>query len=219
MAAQHRNWPAGTDSATRHYMRRLLLFTLAMVVVSAVVLRAQVDASRPHWRIGAAPAELHSAISHADLIIASLHDALQRELAAGLAQGGPAFAVKSCHIDVAGVTRRIARRPGITAGRTSDRLRNPASRPPAWAAGLVAADAGRRARDIDGYAVDLGDAVGVLRPIVHQPMCTPCHGPAQQIDSRVRANLAARYPADRAIGFREGELRGWFWVRLPKSHD
>jgi hypothetical protein len=129
------------------------------------------------------------------------------------------LAVQSCHIDVIGVTARVARRAGVTAGRTSDRLRNPANRPPEWAAALVAAAAGRRARDIDGYVVDLGDAVGVLRPIAHQPACTPCHGAAQQIDSRVRANLALRYPTDRAIGFRDGDLRGWFWVRLPKYQE
>jgi hypothetical protein len=200
-------------------MRRPFNVALAVATIIAAVVQAQTDAPRASWRIAAAPAELHDAISRADLIVASLHDALQRELAAGLAEGGPAFAVQSCHIDVIGVTGRIARRPGVTAGRTSDRLRSPTNRPPPWAAALVAAAAGPRARDIDGYAVDLGDAVGVLRPIVHQPTCMPCHGPAQQIDSRVRAALAARYPTDRAIGFREGDLRGWFWVRLPKYQE
>lgn len=102
------------------------------------MLQAQDDAPQPSWRIGAAPAEFHDAITRADLVIAGLHDALQRELAAGLAQGGPPFAVQSCHIDVVGVTARVARRPGVTAGRTSDRLRSPSNRPPAWAAALVA---------------------------------------------------------------------------------
>jgi hypothetical protein len=200
-------------------MRRRLLAVILIAAAVAAVVRAQVDAPPTSWRIGAAPAELHDAISRADMVVAGLHDALQRELAAGLVQGGPAFAVQSCHIDVMGVTARIARRPGVTAGRTSDRLRNPANRPPEWAAALVAAAAGRPARDIDGYVVDLGEAVGVLRPIAHQPACTACHGPAQQIDSRVRASLAVRYPTDRATGFHEGDLRGWFWVRLPKYQE
>jgi hypothetical protein len=200
-------------------MRRPFIVILAVASVIVAVLQAQNEAPPASWRIGAAPADLHDAISRADLVVAGLHDALRRELAAGLTEGGPAFAVQSCHIDVIGVTARVARRPGVTAGRTSDRLRSPNNRPPAWAAALVAAAAGRRARDIDGYVVDLGDAVGVLRPIVHQPMCTPCHGPAQQIDSRVRAALAARYPTDRAVGFRDGDLRGWFWVRLPKYQE
>jgi hypothetical protein len=32
----------------------------------------------------------------------------------------------------------------------------------------------------------------------------------------VRAVLAERYPADRAIGFANGEIRGWYWVEMPK---
>jgi len=32
----------------------------------------------------------------------------------------------------------------------------------------------------------------------------------------VKAELAERYPADRAVGFTEGELRGWFWLELRK---
>ena len=200
-------------------MRRPFIVPFAIATVIAAVVHAQSDAPPAFWRVGAAPAELHDAISRADLIVVGLHDALRRELAAGLAQGGPVFALQSCHIDVIGVTNRIARRDGVTAGRTSDRLRNRANRPPEWAAALVAASAGRRARDIDGYVVDLGDAVGVLRPIAHQPVCTTCHGPANQIDARVRATVAARYPADRAVGFRDGDLRGWFWVRMPKKQE
>ena len=75
------------------------------------------------------------------LVVVSLHDALRRELTHALAQGGPAFAIKACHIDVAGLTRRMGGHGGITAGRTSDRLRNPANAPPAWAASLVAGPA------------------------------------------------------------------------------
>jgi hypothetical protein len=117
---------------------------------------------------------------------------------------------------VVGAIQRLARAEGIAAGRTSDRLRNPANAPRAWAAPLVTANAGRLARDIDGFAVDLGNAVGVLRPIAERPMCASCHGPAAKMAPAVSAALEARYPADRAVGFAEGEIRGWFWVEVPK---
>jgi hypothetical protein len=81
---------------------------------------------------------------------------------------------------------------------------------------LVQADAGRKARDVDGFVADLGNRVGVLRPIVHRPMCNACHGPSERLDAAVRAALQVRYPADRATGFRDGEIRGWFWVELAK---
>lgn len=169
------------------------------------------------WRIADAPTELRYAISRADLIAVSMQGALLQELTNGLEQGGPGLAIKSCHIDVDGITRRIAREEGVAAGRTSDRLRNPTNAPRRWAAPLVAENAGRLARQVDGFAVDLGDAVGVLRPIAHRPMCASCHGPANELDPAVRAALHDRYPVDRAVGFKDGEIRGWFWVEIPKK--
>ena len=187
---------------------------IGVVLVSAAV-QAQSNVP-PAWRIADAPVELREAISRGDLFVVSLHDAMQRELTAALAQGGPAFAIQSCHIDVIGITHRLARRHRVTAGRTSDRLRNPANAPVAWAAAIVKANAGQQVRDVDGFVVDLGDAVGLLRPIAHRAMCNPCHGPADRIDPAILPALGSRYPADRAIGFRDGDIRGWFWVQLPK---
>ena len=168
------------------------------------------------WPASSAPADIRYYVSRGDLVILSLHDALRKELAAALRQGGPGFAINSCHIDVTGVIQRIAKGEGVAAGRTSDRLRNPTNIPAKWAAPLVSANAGRRARDVEGFAVDLGPAVGVLRPIAQQPMCASCHGPAETLDPAVRKVLAERYPADKGIGFAEGEIRGWFWVEVPK---
>jgi hypothetical protein len=179
--------------------------------------QAQAPLREGTWRIAEAPEELRYAISRADLVVVSMQGVLLRELTSALAQGGPGFAVKSCHIDVAGITQRIAREKGVAAGRTSDRLRSPTNAPRAWAAPLVAANAGRLAREVDGFAVDLGDAVGVLRPIAHRPMCASCHGPAETLDPVMRETLRDRYPVDRAIGFKEGEIRGWFWVEMPKT--
>jgi hypothetical protein len=69
---------------------------------------------------------------------------------------------------------------------------------------------------VAGFAVDLGDRVGVLRPIREQRICAPCHGPEEKFSARLRAELADRYPVDRATGFRDGDIRGWFWVEIPK---
>jgi hypothetical protein len=121
-------------------------------------------------------------------------------------------------VDSEAVSGRVARNEGIATGRTSDRLRNPTNAPRPWAAPLVKANAGRRVSDVDGFAVDLGSKVGVLRPIVLQPMCSACHGSADQLSTEVRQMLADRYPQDRATGFIGGEIRGWYWVEMPKPH-
>ena len=168
------------------------------------------------WPMREAPPELQMVISQADLIIVTMHGALLQELRDGLARGGARAALASCHTNATAVSWRLARGEGIAAGRTSDRLRDPTNTPRPWAAALVKANAGRRARDVDGFAVDLGSKVGVLRPIVLQPMCLGCHGPADRISPEVRQLLADRYPQDRATGFTNGEIRGWYWVEMPK---
>jgi hypothetical protein len=186
-------------------------------LLATASLQAQSSLPPGTWRIKEAPAEMRYAIARADLIVASMQDALLRELTTALDIGGPAHAVRSCHIDVIGITQRIGRQEGVAAGRTSDRLRNPTNAPRPWAAPLVAANAGRPVHDVEGFAVDLKDKVGVLRPIAERPMCAACHGAPDRIAPEVRTDIADRYPSDRATGFTEGEIRGWFWVEIPKK--
>jgi hypothetical protein len=198
-------------------MTTILRAACAAGLLAAASLQAQSPGLPPgSWRLDDAPAELRYSITRADMIVAALQGALLRELSTALDAGGPAHAVRSCHIDVIGVTQRIARDEGVAAGRTSDRLRNPTNAPRPWAAPLVAANAGRPAREVEGFVVDLKDKVGVLRPIAHRPMCAACHGAADRIAPAIRTELADRYPSDRATGFKEGEIRGWFWVEMPK---
>ena len=37
-----------------------------------------------------------------------------------------------------------------------------------------------------------------------------------RIDPAEHLTLAERYPSDKAIGFENGEIRGWFWLEIPK---
>jgi len=198
-------------------MQRLPRAVLLCTLVLAPSARAQTPLPAGTWRAPDAPAEMRYPLSRADLVVVSMQDALLRELTDALHQGGPAFAIKSCHIDVVGIIQRIGRHEGVAAGRTSDRLRSPSNAPRPWAASLVAENAGRRVRDTPGFVVDLGDKVGVLRPIAERPMCAACHGAADTLEPAVRAELRARYPRDQAVGFADGEIRGWFWVEMPKT--
>ena len=165
----------------------------------------------------AAPAELQPAIARADLAFAELRQTLIARLSAELSSGGPLTAVSACHDAAPEIARRLRAEQRIALGRTSHRLRNPENRSPAWAAAHVAAAGGRPGADARPLVVDLGDRVGVLRPIHAMAMCTTCHGPAEQMAPDLRESLAALYPTDKATGFREGDLRGWMWAEVPKT--
>lgn len=204
---------------TRPTPLRLLGTAASVCVTLAALLHGQSAISPGVWRIADAPPELRPFIARADIVVATLHDALLWELNSGLEQGGPTLAIKSCHLDAMRVAQRVERQEGVEAGRTSDRLRNPANTPRPWAAPLVKANAGKRARDVDGFAVDLGSKVGVMRPIAEHPRCAGCHGAPARFSTAIRAELERRYPGDRATGFEDGEIRGWYWVEIPKRRS
>ncbi len=193
-----------------------------LVILAAGLTLSGIPAAQttpPSWPIADAPGELRAVVPRADLIVVSMQDAVLRELTDALSRGGPASAIGFCHLDATFLSQRIGKEEGIAAGRTSDRLRNPTNAPRPWAAPLVTANAGRQAKGVDGFVVDLGDRVGVLRPIAERPMCAGCHGPADKLSAGVLPVLADRYPLDRAVGFRDGEIRGWFWVEMPKHRQ
>ena len=197
----------------RHTLMGLLVLLAALAVMGSTLVG---QASFPSWPIAQAPGELRPLVSRADLVVATMQDAVIRELTDALVRGGPEKAIGFCHLDATFVSQRVGKEEGIAAGRTSDRLRNPTNAPRPWAAELVKANAGRAAKSVDGFVVDLGDRVGVLRPMSERGMCANCHGPVAQLSPGVMRVLKDRYPVDQAVGFREGEIRGWFWVEMPK---
>ncbi len=171
----------------------------------------------PTYPVAEAPRDLQPAIRRGDLLIVSLQGALLTRLRTDLDAGGPELAIQSCHLAATAATNRAARDEGVAAGRTAARLRNPTNAARPWAAPIVARYADQPSTAVAGFAVDLGDRVGVLRPIREQPICASCHGPEDKLSIGLRAHLAELYPRDRATGFRDGDIRGWFWVEIPKQ--
>ncbi len=163
------------------------------------------------------PEDLRPALAQADRAIGALQAALLEALTAELERGGPERAVRVCRDAAQGIASKVREAEGIGLGRTSHRLRNPRNAPPAWAREVVEAHAGMRAGEAAARVFDLGDRVGVLRPIPMVGFCAACHGPPETIAPEVQAVLSGAYPEDRAVGFAPGDLRGWFWAEVPKA--
>ncbi|NNC63672.1 MAG: DUF3365 domain-containing protein, partial [Gammaproteobacteria bacterium] len=104
-------------------------------------------------------------------------------------------------------------RDGVRVGRASHRLRNPSNAAPDWVAPILDEYANEPS-DRTPRTVSLGtDRSGYIEPIVLQPLCLTCHGDnlAPEVASRIRE----LYPADRAVGYQAGDLRGVFWAEFP----
>ena len=109
----------------------------------------------------------------------------------------------------------VGKAQDLAIGRTSHKVRNPLNAPRPWAAGVVASNAGRPITGATPEVFDLGDRIGVLRPIGQMAMCETCHGSRDTVEAAIGDVLRASYPDDQAVGFTAGDLRGWFWVEAP----
>ena len=198
-------------------MPRLVASAVGTLSLCIAMVHGQTASSWPTYPIKQAPAELRPAIQRADLVIVAIQNATSAELANALGSGGPGDAIRVCHLSATTLIQRLGREEGIAAGRTAARLRTPSNAPKQWAAPIVKQYAEAKAASVDGFAIDLGDKVGVMRPVAHRAICSSCHGVDGKLDAEVRKELKDRYPVDRATGFKDGDLRGWIWVEVPKK--
>lgn len=139
-----------------------------------------------------------------------LFQRLSARLTEVLTESGPTSAIQVCKSDAPQLASEVSEQFGVRIGRTAHRLRNPDNTAPAWAQQPV------QQQVAEPQIVALEDRqLGVLLPIHLKAACVLCHGPKEEINPDVRASLVTHYPQDQATGFREGDLRGWFWVEVP----
>jgi hypothetical protein len=169
------------------------------------------------WALTEAPSEWAPALRQADAAITALQSTLLKRLLTALEQSAPEGALGACTAEAQPLTEGVVQDQGISVGRTSHKLRNPRNAPRPWATAYVASHAGKRAGEVDTRVFDLGDVVGVLRPIAVGGMCLTCHG--ENLAAPLTRALKASYPDDQARGFQEGALRGFFWAEVPKKFD
>ncbi len=142
----------------------------------------------------------------------ALFGGLLGELSAQLAAVGPAGAIGVCKEAAPRLAAEVGAAHGVRIGRTSERLRNPGSKAPAWFP-KVAADPGHATGP--ATAVHEDGRLGVSFPIRVALPCLACHGTPADLGPGVSDALARDYPHDRATGYKLDDLRGWFWVEVP----
>ncbi|MBZ4415689.1 DUF3365 domain-containing protein [Myxococcus sp. RHSTA-1-4] len=162
------------------------------------------------------PPDVAPRVAAAEATMTEVQQRLFKRLTAELERGGPAAAVTVCRDEAQPLTASVAHERSIEVGRTSHKLRNPKNAPRAWVAPFVSAAAGAKAADVKPVVVDLGDRVGVLKPIPTAPLCTSCHGAREALSPEVAQALKDGYPTDAAVGFAPGDLRGFFWAEVPR---
>jgi hypothetical protein len=144
--------------------------------------------------------------------LAPLKRELRSALLGALEEGGPERAIEVCQLRAPEIAR-LTSTGGAVLGRTSHRVRNPENAPEAWMS-VFLEEYLANPDDNEPRAVRLASGdIGFVEPIRMKGICMQCHG--ARIKPGVNARLKALYPLDQATGFKKGELRGIFWVKLP----
>lgn len=104
----------------------------------------------------------------------------------------------------------------IKVGRTSHKLRNPGNKPAPWMEPHLRAFAGKKKGETPPYIIEkLGDGkIGYLEPLFMEPVCLDCHG--NNLAPALVETVDERFPDDEAVGFEDGEFRGFIWVETMK---
>ena len=188
------------ESKTRDYIRRKDSTASAWTLVA------------PDTLTRAQQAQRQLALDAKDAMFARLFAALGEAMGKPGPDGGAAGAIGVCKEQAPKIAQAVAREKGVMIGRTSAKLRNPANAAPSWAVGVLNDQPAepRLTANTDG-------CLGVTLPIKLAANCLACHGSPDTMDSAVKAALAANYPKDQATGFKEGDIRGWFWVEVPPT--
>lgn len=145
---------------------------------------------------------------------------LKGELESALRKGRSVQAISICHEVAPALAERYSIPPGVEVGRTSSRCRNPDNRPDSWEKkGLENLEKRRQQGEILAgmeywEEVEEGGKTSFryLRAIPVGARCLRCHG--EKIGSKLQKALQRIYPADQAVGYRLGELRGAFTITL-----
>ncbi len=144
----------------------------------------------------------------------ALGGGLMKELKSAISEGDIGRGIEVCEKAAPEVAAKVSADRKVEIGRTSFKVRNPNNQPRDFAKPLVDA---RVAEEVLMSGPD--GQVAYMAPIKLAEECVVCHGTAEQIPSEVAKMLDERYPEDHARGFAPGDLRGWFWVELPKPSE
>ncbi len=168
----------------------------------------------------AAPAQQPAPQERAASAVRDLGLLLQQLLGEELKRGGFEGAVRACSESAQVVTEQFAHERELDIRRVSLRYRNPKDQPDDYEAARLkeweaAAKAGQPPAERFETVTENGRRfLRYMKPITVQGMCLSCHGPREKLAAAVRDVLDARYPRDKATGYRAGDLRGAFTVMV-----
>lgn len=152
-------------------------------------------------------------------IIAATFDTLRTSLLKAIEARGIAGAISFCNTNASGITQSYA--DTFMIKRTALRWRNTNNEPDSLELIILRqmSDEFASMRALKSHLVRTEESIHVFKPIIMQGLCVNCHGkPNGEITQSTLTEISRLYPRDRAVNFKEGDLRG-MWHITFKTPD
>lgn len=140
------------------------------------------------------------------LLSKTFKESLLKEVSTRMASEGPAAAVAYCHENALPLTDSIAKAHQLKIYRVSDKPRNSKNAPSTSERALINH---YKEALLEGKKLKDSLSAGVYySPLVTSGACLKCHGTPDNLSPQALAVIKEKYPADKATGYKEGEVRG-----------
>jgi len=139
-------------------------------------------------------------------------ESLSGHLKGAMSTGGVENAINYCNLNALALTDSLAQDFSVQIKRTSTQLRNPLNKPDSLEAYMLDLyeQILKMKKPMVGKAIlTKTNEVRYFAPIMVKPQCLTCHGfVGHQVADSTYSLIKSRYPADEAVGYSEGQLRG-----------
>jgi hypothetical protein len=155
-----------------------------------------------------------------DSISMVTQQALMKELMAALETDGPVHAINFCSERAIPLTDSVASLYHCSIKRVAYKNRNStnALTPADLQVFNNYAEELYKANPVGSKIVEYPNEILYYKPIIiTMPQCLQCHGDEATLNPEVKSILAQKYPADKALNFKEGDLRGLWRIAFTKQ--
>lgn len=166
---------------------------------------------------------LQEAMIWGDSLTSEAQKNLISSLQKAIEEGGFEHAISFCKENATAITDSKLSTEEIQLKRVAIKNRNPQNVPDADEALIIDAYAYNAENGIDNQPniqkIENGEVFLYTKAIMFPGgICSNCHGdPDSEISSEVFKSIKKLYPADQATGFKPGDLRGMWSLKIPKK--
>ncbi len=157
---------------------------------------------------------------------------LKQAMQGAMKSGGPIKALSVCQAQAPIITNKINTSAlhsdstqHVSVTRTSLKVRNLTNAPDKWELKVLQQfesdlAAGKRIKNIEyseTVMTEQGETFRYMKAIPTKAVCLKCHG--SEISADIQKKIAQLYPEDKAVGFKQGDIRGAFSTKILLSNS